>query len=45
MREYLVSPKQYVPGTKMSFAGLRKPEDIENVIAYLLQETAPPATN
>jgi cytochrome c2 len=24
-----------VPGTKMSFAGLRKPEDQADVIAYL----------
>jgi cytochrome c len=27
-----------VPGTKMSFAGLPKPEDRANVIAYLEQQ-------
>jgi len=32
---FLRSPRAYVPGTKMSFAGLNKPEDIANVIAYL----------
>jgi len=35
LSEYLLSPKAMVPGTKMSFAGLKKPQDIENVIAYL----------
>jgi cytochrome c len=44
MREYLVAPKKYVPGTKMSFAGLRKPADIDNIVAFLLQATAQ-ATN
>jgi cytochrome c len=32
---YLYSPKKYVPGTKMAFAGLKKDEDRANVIAYL----------
>jgi len=35
LSEYLLSPKAMVPGTKMSFPGLKKPQDIENVIAYL----------
>ena len=29
------APKGVVPGTKMSFAGLKKPEDRANLIAYL----------
>lgn len=33
--EYLAAPKKVVPKTKMAFAGLKKEEDIENVIAYL----------
>ena len=33
--EYLLSPKAMVPGTRMSFAGLKKAEDIANLIAYL----------
>ncbi|MFT2212212.1 c-type cytochrome [Rhizobium giardinii] len=35
LAEYLLSPKAMVTGTKMSFPGLKKPQDIENVIAYL----------
>lgn len=33
--EYLANPKEYIPGNKMVFAGLRKPEQIQDVIAYL----------
>jgi cytochrome c len=32
---YLPDPKAFVPKTKMVFAGLKKPEDIENLIAFL----------
>lgn len=32
---YLTDPKAMVPGTKMTFAGLPKPEDRANLIAYL----------
>jgi cytochrome c len=32
---FLHNPKKVVPGTKMGFAGLPKPEDRANVIAYL----------
>lgn len=35
MSLFLENPKGYVPGTKMSFAGLPKPEDRANVVAYL----------
>lgn len=34
---FFEKPKDYLPGTKMSFAGLRKQEDRDNVIAYLAQ--------
>ncbi|QXQ06701.1 cytochrome c family protein [Sphingosinicellaceae bacterium] len=33
--EYLEAPRTIVPGTKMSFAGLKNPQDRANVIAYL----------
>lgn len=33
--EYLADPKGYIPGNKLAFAGLRKAEDIADVIAYL----------
>ncbi len=32
---YLAKPKEIIPKGKMSFAGLKKEEDIANVIAYL----------
>ena len=32
---YLPDPKAFVPGTKMTFPGLKNPEDVANVIAYL----------
>ena len=32
---FLENPKKYLPGTKMSFAGLKKPTDRANLIAYL----------
>ena len=34
---YLADPKGYIKGNKMSFAGLKKEEDVANVIAYLKQ--------
>ncbi len=35
--EFLKKPKDFVPKTKMAFAGYKKDEDIVNVIAYLQQ--------
>ncbi len=32
---FLTKPKAFVPGTKMSFAGIKKPEDRANLLAYL----------
>ncbi len=39
LTKYLHDPKAMVKGTKMAFAGLKKDEDIANVIAYLKQES------
>ena len=39
---WLKSPKTYAPGTKMTFAGLSKPEDRANIIAYLNQQSDNP---
>ncbi|KAF8071263.1 CYC1 [Scenedesmus sp. PABB004] len=33
--DYLLNPKKYIPGTKMVFAGLKKPEDRTNLIAFM----------
>ena len=38
--KYLENPRAMVPGTKMIFPGLKKPEDRANVIAYLKTQTA-----
>lgn len=35
MNALLADPRGYIPGTKMSFAGLRSPEDRAHLIAYL----------
>jgi cytochrome c len=35
MSDWLKSPKGFAPGTKMTFAGLSKPEDRANLLAYL----------
>ena len=35
MNEWLASPRNFATGTSMSFAGLGKPEDRANVMAYL----------
>lgn len=37
---YLKDPKGYIPGNKMAFAGLKKEDEVADVIAYLKQETA-----
>ena len=36
---YLEAPRKAVKGTKMAFAGLKKPGDRADVIAYLMQFT------
>ena len=35
LNEFLTSPKAAVPGTAMTFAGLKKPEERANILAYL----------
>lgn len=39
---FLENPGKAVPGTKMSFAGLRKDDERANVIAYLRMQSANP---
>ena len=35
LAQFLHNPKKYIPGTKMSFIGLAKPQDIADVIKFL----------
>jgi cytochrome c len=37
--EYIADPKAFVPGNRMAFPGLKKEEDIKNLIAYLKEES------
>jgi len=41
---FLADPKGYAPGTKMSYAGLKKPTDRANLLAYMAEQhdAAPP---
>ncbi|MCM5558144.1 cytochrome c family protein [Pleomorphomonas sp. JP5] len=40
---YLTNPKAEVPGNKMAFAGIKKPQDRANLIAYLRSLSTNPA--
>lgn len=43
LNAFLANPKGYAPGTKMSFAGIKKPEERAAVIAYLRSLADQPA--
>lgn len=36
-RDYIKNPKAKVPGTKMTFAGLTREKDVDDLVAYLEQ--------
>ena len=38
--KWLASPREDLPGTKMTFAGLKDPKDRIDLIAYLKAETS-----
>ena len=42
MNKWLANPKKYAPGTKMSFAGLKKPEERAALIRWLRDQADAP---
>ncbi len=38
---YIAKPAQFMPGNRMSFVGISKPEDREKLIAYMKSEILP----
>jgi len=39
LSEYLANPREYIPGGRMAFNGLRSDEQINDVIAYIEQQS------
>lgn len=37
LKSYLAAPRKVVPGTKMNFNGLKRPGEVEDIVAYLLE--------
>lgn len=42
LQGYLENPRKYAPGTTMAFAGLKEPDDRNNVIVYLAGQSDTP---
>ena len=42
MSQWIKSPRDFAPGTKMTFAGIGKPEDRANLLAYLNEQGGSP---
>jgi len=38
--KYIADPRAFMPGNKMAFAGLKDPEDIKDLVAFLKQYDA-----
>ena len=36
-REYILDPKGKIPGTKMAFAGIKNPQQVTDLVAFLKQ--------
>jgi len=39
LRAYLADPRGFVPGNRMAFAGVRNPQQLDDLIAYLKRES------
>ena len=40
IKKYLADPKGFIPGNRMVYAGLKRPADVENIVAFIKQESA-----
>ncbi|MGB5630702.1 MAG: hypothetical protein WBM57_15145, partial [Woeseiaceae bacterium] len=45
LNAWLAQPGRFLPGNRMTFAGVLQQEDRNDLIAYLLEVTAAPTTN
>ncbi|NBC35030.1 c-type cytochrome [Novosphingobium sp. FSY-8] len=36
MRRFLANPRQALPGNKMAFTGIKDPQELDNLVAYLM---------
>ena len=43
LRNFLSAPKKKIPGNKMALAGISKPGDLDNLIAYIESAASKPA--
>ncbi len=43
LRDFLSAPKKKIPGNKMALSGISKPEDLDNLIAYIENAASKPA--
>ncbi|MBO6918393.1 MAG: cytochrome c family protein [Rhizobiaceae bacterium] len=41
MREFLAKPREYVKGTSMAFGGIKKEDQMDDLIAYMKDKTIP----
>lgn len=41
MREFLTKPKDYIKGTSMAFGGIKKEQQMDDLIAYMKDKTIP----
>ena len=39
LQRYLADPREFIPGTTMTFAGIKDRQDMKNLLAYLRQAT------
>jgi cytochrome c len=39
LKAYLVAPRKVVPRTKMNFNGLKRPGEVEDIVAFLVEAT------